>query len=536
VPFSKTPIQSTYETKRIAFITNPENRDSYSDKDFHLTNMMVSVVKSPGEDGKRFFVKTRPGLTPYQVGEVGEGRAIYWWNVPSKIVSVVGSNVYFGLTLLFSLTTGSGYVGITEHLDQDALRTLFICDGNQGWVVKADGTYRKCIPDNWLPTQAYALTDAVTPSPANNYVYDVTVAGTTGSSQPVWPTTVGATVTNGTVTFTCREQAFPSPHIPQPIFLDGYMFLAKRGTQDVYNSQLNYPWKWDAGNFLSAEMYADNVVALAKNNNMIYAIGEQSVQFLYDNANPTGTPLLNNPGAVLQFGTPAMGTVVQTEEEVILVGNTGNGGHSVWTINGFKAKEISIPAVDSVLDQDIYLAQAVATCVRVAGQKLYVLSTTDKTLVYSFTTNTWTEWQGPNYTTFQAQYSSDFISGSPLWLDRTNGKIYVQNAEGSYLDDGLFYHCRIMTPKLDFDSLNRKTMSRFSIVGDIPDTTPQVTISWSDDDYKTWSSWRTLNYTGDLPSIRQLGDFRRRAFKIDFVYNGLIRLEGIEVDINKGIR
>ena len=537
MPFSKTPIQSTYETKRIAFITNPENRDSGSDKDFHLTNMMVSVVKSPGEDGKRFFVKTRPGLYPYQAGAVGVGRALYWWSVPSTIVSVVGSDLYFGLTLLFSLTTGSGYVGITEHLDQDALRTLFVCDGNQGWVIKEDGTYRKCVPDVWTASHPTALTASVIATVGSTgFAYDCTTAGTTDTIEPTWPTTVGTTVTDGTVVWTCREQAFPSPHVPQPIFLDGYMFLAKRGTQDVYNSQLNYPWKWDAGNFISAEMYADEVVSLAKNNNMIYAIGAQSIQFLYDNANPTGSPLLNNPGAVLQFGTPAMGTVVQTENEVILVGNTGNGGHSVWTIDGFKAKEISIPAVDSVLDNDFLLSEATATCVRVAGQKLYILFTSTKTLVYSFTTNTWTEWQGPNYTTFGAQYSSDFVSGSPIWLDKTNGIVYRQDAEGIYRDNNLPYHCRIMTPKLDFDSMNRKTMSRFSIVGDIPNVAPQVTVTWSDDDYKTWSSWRTLDYNTDLPAIRQLGDFRRRAFKIDIVSDLMLRLEGIEVDINKGIR
>lgn len=36
-------------------------------------------------------------------------------------------------------------------------------------------------------------------------MYEVTTAGTTGASQPTWPTTAGATVVNGSVTFTCRS-------------------------------------------------------------------------------------------------------------------------------------------------------------------------------------------------------------------------------------------------------------------------------------------------------------------------------------------
>ncbi len=51
-----------------------------------------------------------------------------------------------------------------------------------------------------------ALTANVTrrPTTANGYRYQVTTSGTTGSTEPTWPTTIGATVTNGTVVFTCR--------------------------------------------------------------------------------------------------------------------------------------------------------------------------------------------------------------------------------------------------------------------------------------------------------------------------------------------
>lgn len=52
-------------------------------------------------------------------------------------------------------------------------------------------------------TTAYALGAYVVPASANGYYYKATAAGTSGGSIPTYPTTVGATVTDGTVTWTC---------------------------------------------------------------------------------------------------------------------------------------------------------------------------------------------------------------------------------------------------------------------------------------------------------------------------------------------
>ena len=51
-----------------------------------------------------------------------------------------------------------------------------------------------------VPGWRSAVTSA---APANNNWYACTTAGTSGATQPTWPTTVGATVTDGTATWTC---------------------------------------------------------------------------------------------------------------------------------------------------------------------------------------------------------------------------------------------------------------------------------------------------------------------------------------------
>jgi hypothetical protein len=55
----------------------------------------------------------------------------------------------------------------------------------------------------WVTLTAKSLGAYGKPTVSNGLYYKATVAGTTGASQPTWPTTVGATVVDGTVTWTC---------------------------------------------------------------------------------------------------------------------------------------------------------------------------------------------------------------------------------------------------------------------------------------------------------------------------------------------
>jgi hypothetical protein len=283
-------------------------------------------------------------------------------------------------------------------------------------------------------------------------------------------------------------------------------------------------------------MYPDKIVALSKNNNYLYAVGSSSVEYFYDAANATGSPLARHTSAVQQFGTSSMASVTQTEKEVIFIGETNDGGHTVWTIDGFKEKEIGIPAIKSaLLAEGANLVNVYAFALRVSGQKLYCICLTNKTLVYSFDTQMWSEWRTDG-SKFFCSFATDGPDGSAYLLHNTEGEVYTMD-ENKFTDHELPITCQAISARLDFDNINRKFMSRLSMIGDVPDETlvdSAVTIQWSDDDYKTWSSARTLTFTGDLPAIHQLGQFRRRAFKITYSLPHLFRIEGIEVDINKG--
>ena len=65
----------------------------------------------------------------------------------------------------------------------------------------------------WAPSTAYSTANPTyrmptSPPLTGRYRYLVTTGGTSGSTEPTWPTTVGATVSDGPVVWTCKDSRF----------------------------------------------------------------------------------------------------------------------------------------------------------------------------------------------------------------------------------------------------------------------------------------------------------------------------------------
>lgn len=68
-------------------------------------------------------------------------------------------------------------------------------------------TKTKTAANSWsvqrAATTAYAVGDVVRPVATNGFIYRATTAGTTGAGLPTYPTVLGQTVVDGTVTWEC---------------------------------------------------------------------------------------------------------------------------------------------------------------------------------------------------------------------------------------------------------------------------------------------------------------------------------------------
>ena len=453
-------------------------------KDQRFLNCFTEQIKAQITEAKKYYTKKRNGLA-LRTTQSGTTRGMIYEDTTQKMFFVVDTTIYsYNGTTVSTVQTGiasGGTVGMTVHLTTTV--QVVVLTGTEGWVI------------NPVANTATKIVDA----------------------------------------------DFPNPHLPYPVSMDGYLFVAKANSADIYNSDLDDAFAWDPSQFITAEMYPDNIVCLAKNNNYVVAVGTGSMEYFYDIGNATGSPLQRNDSAVQQMGTTAPDTVVQTEKEIIMVGSTGNGGRTVWIVEGFKAEEMATEAVrNSLNDLGTNISSINAYCVRVNGHKFYVLRlpTENQTWVFDFDTKLWSEWSTTNVTgtaqeTFIAKFASDSQWGFPYCMS-ASGDIYLMS-DTTYQDHGRAIRTQITTLKLDFDNMNRKDCYRVALFGDWPlSGNSTVTLEWTDDDYRTWSNPRTIQLSTYLPVTRRLGKFRRRAFRITHTDNTPLRLEGMEMDINNG--
>lgn len=70
------------------------------------------------------------------------------------------------------------------------------------------------IEGDWVTATSYSLGAIIEPTSSNGYIYKCTTAGTSGASEPTWPTTLGSTVIdNSSIVWTCYAAKHPTTEI-----------------------------------------------------------------------------------------------------------------------------------------------------------------------------------------------------------------------------------------------------------------------------------------------------------------------------------
>ena len=464
-----------YDTERIPLVGNHTNRFAAATKDQIFYNVIPESIENPITKKVTIFLNKRGAFTTHTTLVAGAGRALYYWTRTSKTYTVIANKLYAGTSTIaiLTLTTSTGTCWFTE------------VSGGTDYLILSDGT------DMWTID-------------TSDNVVDITDV-----DMPAGPTT--------------------------PAALDGYIFIIKSGTDEIWNADLNVATSWGATAFLSVEMYPDNLVALTRQVNYVVAFGTFSVEFFYDNA-ATPSPLRRAETVALKVGLAARDSLAQTDRRILWVGQSQSGEPSIWMFNSLTPEKVSNEFVDKILQNEgSNLSTAKGSFIQHKGHTLYILNLNARSLVYDLDEKIWTDWSTNSASVHAVLPYNFFVQGANnaiLALHNTDGKIYTL-VPGTYTDTAAAILVEFSTGKIDFGNTHQKRLFNLSLLADV-ESSGTVTVDWSDDDYQTFSTSRTLDLT-TRPYTKACGSFRRRAFRFKHSTNAPFRAEAMELDYSDGI-
>lgn len=539
-------------THRLPLFGSLTTRAGNSTKGTRYINCIPEAEKDDTLRKTKTYLTKRSGVTSAVYAlDSGEARGCIYFD--GHVYSIVGNKVYkdAGASII-TLTNSTGPAGMRLGNSTSIGDYLFICDGIKGWVVESDFTVTEVGADQVLSalvdvggsgytTATVAFSGGGGSGAAGTVVLtgDVVTSITITDHGTGYTSAPTATISgDGTLaTATAYLSGFPSPHVPTPIYMDGYMFLSKGS--DINSSYLDDPTLWDSSDFIAAEMYPDAIKALARHNNQVVALGETSTEFFYDAANATGSPLSRNDAVTIQIGVAAPYAVSEHERNIIWITQSESGGRSVHMLEGFVAKPISDEHIDRILELETSPQNIRGYRIRTKGHFLYLINlpVQNRTLVWDSNEKLWTEWStfsGSNHTMFEYNFSADDNTGKALLQHNTNGDI-MRLDPSTYQDNGGTIRTQINTARIDADSNNRKFLHSLVAIGDTQATGQVLNVRWSDDDQATYTTVRTIALDSETRDIKQCGSFRRRNFEVYHDGNSDLRLEALELEFSEGI-
>lgn len=336
--------------------------------------------------------------------------------------------------------------------------------------------------------------------------------------------------------------------------LDGYFFVLDSLTGRIYNSDLNDGTTWGATNFLTATVTSSRGVWIGTHVNYVVAFMDFTIEFFYDAGNSLGSPLGHVPNATIQVGCAAGATVADVSGTKVWVAQNEDGTRFVamMAAGSTSIQRVSTPQVDRIL-QDAQLSVASSTYARGCGydgHTFYLLdfSSGKYTLVYDMTTGAWTIWTSLSGTGSTVAFSEKFIGylggldavtglSDVITVGTLTGKV-SQLSEGS-TDLGANgastqVYAKWHSELMDQGYLGRKFYTRAAVIGDR--AAFNVDISYTSDDYATYTAARTISMNQERPETRQLGNSRRRGWSLQWQNSAVnsSRLEALEVEYQRG--
>lgn len=481
------PVNSTYVTKEFPIVHQLDSRSFQNSKDGYWENLIPNINKNQLTGDDELSLVRRDGTAVLTAGTgTGTTRGFHHWKDQQKLFICVGRdvNVYttagvFVTTFVNAVAAGTSDVGFCQYLTST----------NTTSVIFTDGTTLSQV------STAMALT-------------------------------------------VCADADLPTPHLPIPVFFDGYLLLVKANTNDCYNSDLDLPLSWTPGNFISAEKNPDVLTGISTINDYFVLLGSESIEFFYDAGNPTGTPFARNDTFIKLNGFYS--GLTKYGNSLVLISTPDSGTPDISILDNFTLKSVGNQAIRRRLASFGNSTAWVGNIIPSNGTNLYIFQQPGQKAYYiDLNTGLWGLYNWANTGGFPIVNSENAATAgiSSFFVMSNSIAIYYINSTGLYTDAGVVFTATVVTDKERFDTHNQKFISSLSIWADRCDdvvSSNPINVSFTTDDYQTYSTPRSVELNHERVNLQQWGRFRYGAFKITHQVAAPFKLYKLQADMNMG--
>lgn len=330
---------------------------------------------------------------------------------------------------------------------------------------------------------------------------------------------------------------YPADTVPGIAYLEGTYYVLDAATGAVRGSVFQDGTSWEALNFIGDDGTYGAPMALNRHLSYIQAFYSDGVIFFYNAGNATGSPLSPVSNAIFRTGCLAGASVVELLDKTFFLSKgAGLTGNTISEFNGLSLNIVSTSAISRLLDYD-NLVGLTAYGLQIAGNSFYVLNlpNSNKSLVYSLTTETWVIWTlfdpvanpaAPHRIFYSAAFV-DATSTDPM-LQGGDGKVYQMDTRDYLGTDANLNICFFLrTPTMDWGSLKRKFIPDLAVIGDSGPYS--LSVRYSNDDYMTYSAYRSVDMSKERKLLSRCGSTRRRSWDLQYIGSSAVRIFGIEV-------
>lgn len=326
---------------------------------------------------------------------------------------------------------------------------------------------------------------------------------------------------------------YPTSTVGSFVQKNGYLYIARQNG-DIHNSDLNAPTSWSSTSFITTRKRTA-CIGLVEHRGKIIAMGQDYIDVFEDVGNPTGSPLRRIDELCIDgIGTTRYTTFCSYNDEIYFVTpkREKQQQSAIWKINGFKLEPIIIPELKNLLQSEDTAITLLGVYDLFGHSYLIFTADNDPLYMYNLDLHLLTEWD------WGVSLSGNIIyltAGTLANLDVYHGTGYrTLDCNGStYTDSGSAYTQTIQTTLIDLGTEKRKRLHKLSLIGLDSQAAATTNISWSDDDYQTFTTARAVDMNNQRTYLSNLGAFRRRAFKITNATNTPCTIEALEFEYSE---